>query len=165
MFWGKSDFKFKGKAISQLNSSQERSIKRNNTPASRGSTSVMAWIHLGQATLLTPFLSGHPGGTGLIVGGMSILQMLAGSLFIPLSPKALLYPRTQVRESENFVPLIYILKEIVKLQYLISIGNKCLMQWFIINQNPSGWLTIVIKNCCSAVKVLWFHAGCGILEC
>lgn len=73
-------------------------------------------------------LSGQPGGTGFIVGGMIILQMLAGSLFIPLSPKALLYPRTQVRESENFVPLTYIVERIVKLQYLISIGNKCLMQ-------------------------------------
>ena len=165
MFWGKSDFKFKGKAFSQLNSSQERSIKRNNTPASRGSKSVMPWIHLGQATVLTLFLSGHPGGTGLTVGGTIILQMSAGSLFIPLSPKALLYPRTQVRESEDFVPLIYILRGIVKLQYLISIGNKCLTQWFTINQNPSGWLTIVIKNCCSAVKALWFRAGCGILEC
>ena len=38
-------------------------------------------------------------------------SMLSGSPLIPLSPKALLYPGTQVSESENFVPLIYKFKK------------------------------------------------------
>lgn len=70
--------------------------------------------------VLNIFLSNTQVALGSFVGGTSMANsdksgcglyvisgMLAGFLFTPLSPKALLYPRTQVSKKGGFVLLIY----------------------------------------------------------